>query len=52
MTELLGRQPLLRGKNPISQLKLIIKLLGPQRGEVRRNWRNNYHLYDQLFITD
>ena len=31
--ELLGRQPLLRGKNPLSQLKLIIRLLGPQQGE-------------------
>ncbi|OAO16009.1 mitogen-activated protein kinase [Blastocystis sp. ATCC 50177/Nand II] len=30
--ELLGRQPLLQGKNPYDQLKLVIKLLGPQRG--------------------
>lgn len=34
LAELLGRQPLLRGQNPISQLKLIIQLLGPQQGEV------------------
>ena len=32
--ELLGRQPLLQGRNPMNQLKLIIKLLGPQRGPV------------------
>ena len=32
--ELLGRQPLLQGRNPMNQLKLIIKLLGPQRGAV------------------
>lgn len=32
--ELLGRQPLLQGRSPMNQLKLIIKLLGPQRGEV------------------
>ena len=31
--ELLGRQPLLQGKSPMNQLKLIIRLLGPQRGD-------------------
>lgn len=31
--ELLGRQPLLQGKSPMNQLKLVIRLLGPQRGE-------------------
>ena len=34
--ELLGRKPLLPGRNQMNQLKLVIKLLGPQRGDSLR----------------